>query len=76
MKLPDRQVLDERRPHFRGDDKQPVRLAVVGSELGKELVVGDSGRRRELGLGADFSPDFSAICVAEAMPLRFSVTSR
>src|SRR6516225_4264986 len=58
VKLPDRQSLDERRAHFRGDDEQPVRLAVVGSELGEELVVGDSGRRREPGFGADFSPDF------------------
>src|SRR5215472_8632720 len=58
MKLPDRQGLDERRAHFRGDDKQPVRLAVVVSELGEELVVGDPGRRREPGFDADFSPDF------------------
>jgi hypothetical protein len=58
VKLPDRQGLDERRAHFGGDDEQPVRLAVVGSELGKEFVVGDSGRRREPCFGADLSPDF------------------
>src|SRR5215469_8327811 len=58
MKLSDRQGLDEHRANFRGDDEQPVRLAVVGSELGKELVVGDSGRCREPGFGADFSSDF------------------
>src|SRR5215472_13901082 len=57
VKLPDRQGLNERRAHFGCDDKQPVRLAVVGSELGEELVIGDSGRRREPGFGADFSRD-------------------
>src|SRR6516165_886533 len=41
-------TLGSDRPHFRGDDEQPVRLAVVGSELGEELVVGDSGRRTNL----------------------------
>jgi hypothetical protein len=58
VKLPDGQALDETRAHFRRDDEQPVRLAVVGSELGEKLVVGDSGRCRQLGFGADFSPDF------------------
>jgi hypothetical protein len=58
MKLSDRQGLDEHRAHFRGDDEQPIRLAVVGGELGEELVVGDSGRRCQPGFGADFSPDF------------------
>jgi len=39
MKPPDRQGLDETRPHFRGDDKEPVRLAVIGGKLREEFVV-------------------------------------
>ena len=58
VKLPDRQGLDESRPHFGSDDEEPVRLAVIRGKLGKELVVGDAGRGRELGFGADPCPDF------------------
>ena len=53
VEFADRQRLDEGRPHPRRDDEQPVRLAVVGGELGEELVVGHAGRGGEAGLGAD-----------------------
>ena len=43
VKLPDRQRLDEGRPHFRRDHEKPVRLAMVGGEFGEELVVGHAG---------------------------------
>jgi len=43
VKLPDGQRLDNGRPHFRRNDEQPVRLAVIGGEFGEELVVGDAG---------------------------------
>src|SRR5579875_2939854 len=55
--LPDRQGLDESRPHPGGDDEQPVRLAVIRGELGEKLVVGDAGRGRQAGFGADPGPD-------------------
>lgn len=42
VKLPHRQRLDEGRPHFRRDDEEPVRLAVIGGEFGEKLVVGHS----------------------------------
>ena len=58
VKLPDRQGFDESRPHFGRDDEEPVRLAVIRGKLGEELVVGDAGRRRELGFGADPGADF------------------
>ena len=43
MELGNRQRRDEVRPHFRGDDKLPIRLALAGRQLGEELVVGDTG---------------------------------
>ena len=77
MKLPDRQRLDECRPHFRSDDEEPVRLAVIRGEFGEELVVGDAGRSGELGFGADPCADFFRdLSSPRLMPLRFSVTSR
>ncbi len=39
VELAHRQCLHEGRPHARGDDEQAVRLAVVGRELGQELVI-------------------------------------
>ena len=58
MKLPDRQGLYKYRPHFRSDNEEPVRLAVIGGELGEEFVVGDAGRSREFGFRANPCPDF------------------
>src|SRR5262252_7825603 len=39
VKLADRQNLDEGRSHLRRDDKEPVRLSVIGSKLCQKLVV-------------------------------------
>ncbi len=39
MELADLKVLNERRSHPRRDDEQPVRLAVIRRQLGKELIV-------------------------------------
>jgi hypothetical protein len=50
VEFSDGQRLDERRSHLGRDDVLAVRLAVVGSELRQELVVGDTGRRVETGL--------------------------
>ncbi len=58
MEFADRQGLDEGRPHLRRDDEQSVGLAVIGGELGQELVVGDAGRSGEAGFGADRRADF------------------
>ena len=58
VKLPDRQGFDEYRSHSGSDYEEPVRLAVIRGKLGEELVVGDAGRGRELGFGADPCPDF------------------
>ena len=44
--------------HFRGDDEQPVRLAVVRRELCQELVVGHPRRGGQARLLADGRPDF------------------
>ena len=44
-------------PILRRDDEQPVRLAVVGGQLGQELVVGDPGRGGQRRLGLDAGPD-------------------
>ena len=52
-----RQRFDKARSHRGRDDEETVGLAMVGGELGEELVVGDAGRRRQLGLGADLRPD-------------------
>src|ERR1700758_5078806 len=54
----DRQSLYKCLPHFRSDNEEPVRLAVIGGKLGEEFVVGDAGRSRKLGFGADLCPDF------------------
>jgi hypothetical protein len=43
MKAPDRQHLDEGRPHGGRDHEQAVRLVLVGGELGQELVVAHPG---------------------------------
>jgi hypothetical protein len=58
VKLPDRQGLYECRPHFGRDNEKPIRLAMIRGKFGEKLVVGDPGRRRELGFGADPGPDF------------------
>ncbi len=48
VELANRQLLHEGRPHLRGDDEQPVRFAVIGGELGQELVVRHARRRTVL----------------------------
>ena len=45
MEFPDRQSLDEGRSHRRRDDKEPVRLSVIGSKLCQKLVVRNPGGR-------------------------------
>ena len=52
-----RQRFDEARSHRGRDDELTVGLAMVGGELGEELVVGHAGRGRQPGLGADRRPD-------------------
>jgi len=68
MKSLDRERLNKSRPHRWRDDEETVGLAMVGGKLGKELVVGDTRGRCQLGLGANLSSDCSAIPVADAMP--------
>jgi hypothetical protein len=58
VKLPDWQSLDEFRPYFGSDDEEPVGLALIRSQFGEELVVGNASRSFELGFGADPCPDF------------------
>jgi hypothetical protein len=43
VKLPDRHVLDEGRPHFWRDNEQPVELAMIRCEFCEKLIVGDAG---------------------------------
>ena len=57
VKLADRQVFYERRPHLRRDDVLAIRLAVVGGELRQKLVVGDAGRSVEAGHFLDLRTD-------------------
>jgi hypothetical protein len=61
MPFADGQSLDERRPHLGRDDVLTVRLAMVGGELRKELVVTYAGGCVETGhlfyLGADRERD-------------------
>ena len=58
VKLPHRQRLHKcqslRRPHH----KLPVGFAVIGSQLGQKLIVGNAGRGREPSFNQDFSPNF------------------
>ena len=76
MEFFDRQILDKGRPHFRGDDKEAIGLALIGGKLRQEFVVADSSRGRQIRFASDLALMSSAICVAEAMPFKFSVTSR
>lgn len=57
MKLADRKRLDKCRPHLRRDDVLAVWLAMIGSELCQELVVGDAGRSVEARYLLDFRTD-------------------
>jgi hypothetical protein len=57
VELANRKSLDKSWSHPRGDDEQPVRLVVVGGQLGQELVVGDPGRGGQRRLGLDAGPD-------------------
>ena len=47
MEFGDRQRRDEVRSHLGRDDELAIGLALVGRELGEELVVGDAGGRGE-----------------------------
>ena len=76
MEFGNRQILDECRSHFRGDDKEAIRLTVIGGKLRQEFVVADPGRGRQIVSCLIFARMSSAICVADAMPFRFKVTSR
>ena len=76
MEFFDWQILDKGRPHFRGDDVEAIGLAMIGGELGQEFVVADPSRRREFVSRLIFALMSSATCVADAIPFRFSVTSR
>ena len=58
VEFPDRQALDEARPHRGRDDELSVRFAMVGGEFGEELVVGNARRCREAGFTQDARPDF------------------
>src|SRR6266498_3500815 len=63
MKPLHRERLDKARPHRRGDDEETIGLAVVGGQLGEELVVRDTRGRCELGLSTDFLPGlFGDLC--------------
>ena len=53
VELADRQGLHKGRPHARRDDEQPVRFAMIGCQLGEELVVRNAGRCGQAG----FLPD-------------------
>ena len=57
MEAADLQALHEGRAPVRRDHKEPVGLALVGGELGEELVVGHARRGGEAGLLADLRPD-------------------
>ena len=57
VELANRQILHEGRPHLRGDDEQPVRFAVIGGELGQELIVRHARRRGQAGFRSDRCPD-------------------
>ena len=58
MEFAYRQLRYKVRPHFRGDDEQPVGLAMVRRELCQEFVVGHPRRGGQPCLPADGSPDF------------------
>jgi hypothetical protein len=59
VELADRQGFDEGRALLRRDDELAVGLAVIGRQLGQELVVGDAGRGGEAGLGEDAGADLA-----------------
>jgi hypothetical protein len=56
MELFDRQILDEDRPHFRGDDEEAIGLAVIGGKLREKFVVTDASRGRQIRLLSDLRP--------------------
>ncbi len=58
VELAHRQPLHESRSHAGRDDEQPVRLAMVGGQLGEELVVGHPGGRGQAGFLPDGGADF------------------
>ena len=51
--------------------KRPIRLALVGGELGEELVVGDAGRGGQAGLGPDPRPGSPGDLGRRGDPFRF-----
>src|SRR5262245_10393205 len=53
MKPLHREVLDKGRPHRRRNDLETIGLAVIGRQLGEELVVRNTRGCRQLGLETD-----------------------
>jgi hypothetical protein len=63
MKPLHRERLDKARPHRGRDDEETIGLAIVGGELGEELVIRDARGRCQLSLSADFCPNlFGDFC--------------
>src|SRR5262249_35410803 len=63
MKPPHRERLDKGRPHLRRNDVETIGLAVIGSQLGEELVVRNARGCCQLGLNADLLLDlFGDLC--------------
>jgi hypothetical protein len=76
MKMADRQSFDKDRPLRWRDPEQAVGLVLDGGKLGQELVVAHARRGGQTRLGRIRARISSAIWVADAIPFRFSVTSR
>ena len=57
VELADGQAFHERGAHARGDDEQSVRFAVIGRQLGEELVVGHARGGRQTGFRLDAGSD-------------------
>src|SRR5271169_6229171 len=63
MKPLHRERLDKARPHRWRNDEETIRLAIVGGQLGEELVVRDTCGSCQLGLSSDFRPAlFGDLC--------------
>jgi hypothetical protein len=71
----DRQRLNKARPHRGRDDEETIELAIVGGEPGEGTCYTRLPLTLLIGSQRGFCPDPLGDSVADAMPVRFSVTS-
>jgi hypothetical protein len=74
VELLDRQSFDEGRPHLRSNDEKAIGLTMIRGELGEEFCCRRHPEAVRPVSARIFALIVSAICVADTIPFKFSVT--